>query len=431
MNWKVTEPWTLSMTDDSSGGGRHRTFWQRRFALLERAHHAHKPTALLPIVLVAIAMLPAIQLTSRKIVADEVKPTIAREAISSPVRKRDLRTNKARQRGYQVVVTAGQWKSIESPLAMHFGSEAKHDGIKVKTDHDGKLSLLAAKTGTYSIDSAKGNVTVVAVVDATTVRTKLIQEGFSGVHVAPTVDGITLSGSVKNEKDVDRCETIAKESFANVQNEIGVGAPILVESEMIQLAVNDNDSAQRLFEEAAGPKHNGLAGGYALVLKGADARTQFKAKLESFGKAETISAPKVITQSGRSASVEIGVEVPILTRGKDSVSVDYGTLTHRIDLVPTSLRQGGYRLKCRPSIVQLDEASSVTIDGKKVPGRRTRWLDTVVKLSSNDYLVTVLKTSDSEDEKQRYLLTISHVKEVDLVVQGHLLATEPDSDSRR
>ncbi len=431
MNWKLTEPWTLSITDDSSGGARRRSFWQRRFALLERAHHVQKPAAILPMVLVAIALLPAIQLTTREIVADEVKPTIEGEAIPSPPSRVALRASKTRQQGYRVVVVAGQWKTIESPLDLHFGSDVKSDGIRVKADEDGKISLRAEKTGTYTVNSAKGNVTVVAVVDAAELRTRINQEGFSGVHVTPMVDGIALSGSVKNQKERKRCEKIAKERFVNVLNEIGLGAPLHVECELIQLGVDEKDSAKRLFEETAGPKTNGLAGTYAFILKGENARMRFNEQLKSVGKAETISAPRVITRSGRSASIQVGVEVPVLIRGKDSVSVDYGTFSHSIDLVPTSLGQGAFRLECRPSVVQLDEAASVSIDGKTVPGRRTRWFDTAVELSDNDYLVAVMKTSEPEDEKQRYLLTISHVEEAKIINQGYLIAAEPDTDSHR
>ena len=421
MIWKTMEPWSLSMASETSTNRRCQSFWQRRFSMMNHSMETRRIPGVVPLVLIAISLLPAVQLTTREVVADEhhqskagnvtaVPPLI--HSHSTPM-KGDAQLKATRQRDDRIVVTVGQMKMI-TLLNLHLKNEENNSAIELKKVEDGKYSILTKQTGTFTIRSHEGDVTVVSVVDASALQARLKSEGFANVHVTPGIDGVVLSGNVETTHDRDHCVQLAKDHFESFESQIGIGDyQILIECELIEFTCKGADPlVDELHAMQTIPRQRATAieGLSASVLKDDAARETLRGSLKRVGKIETLSKPMLVTQSGRPASIQIRRKIPIMTRDGETVSVDYGEFGHRIDFVPTSLGNGMVRLECRPHVTELDTTKSVKVDGQTIPGLRTRFMDIAVEIPFGNHLVAIMRMSEPDDKEQRFVLAISNAR---------------------
>lgn len=112
------------------------------------------------------------------------------------------------------------------------------------------------------------------------------------------------------------------------------------------------------------------------------------AELEKAGALIVLAEPTLATVSGRPASLHVGGEFPIpVPQSNGSSTIEFREFGTRLDLVPVVLGHGRIRLELRPRISELDFDRSIVVDGIKVPGLRTRFVDTAVEMSVGQTLV--------------------------------------------
>src|SRR5262249_21320776 len=87
------------------------------------------------------------------------------------------------------------------------------------------------------------------------------------------------------------------------------------------------------------------------------------------------------------AYVTVGGQIPILVpQSLGTVSIDYKDYGTRVDFVPIVLGNGNVHLDVRPTVSELDDSRSVTINGTSVPGLRNRAVDTAVEMKPGQTL---------------------------------------------
>jgi pilus assembly protein CpaC len=103
--------------------------------------------------------------------------------------------------------------------------------------------------------------------------------------------------------------------------------------------------------------------------------------------AKVLAEPTLVTVSGRPASFNAGGEFPILVpQSLGTISIEYKQFGTRVDFVPIVLGNGSVRLEVRPQVSELDNANGVTLNGNRIPGLRTRWVDTAVEMRAGQTL---------------------------------------------
>ena len=90
-----------------------------------------------------------------------------------------------------------------------------------------------------------------------------------------------------------------------------------------------------------------------------------------------------MAESGRVATFQSGGEFPVVVpQGLGTVAIEYKEFGTRVDFVPYVVGNGVIKLQVRPQISEIDNARAVTISGTRVPGLRTRWVDTAVEMKA-------------------------------------------------
>ena len=123
------------------------------------------------------------------------------------------------------------------------------------------------------------------------------------------------------------------------------------------------------------------------IVNGDNAFFGFLEALRENNLAKVLAEPTLVTVSGRSASFNSGGEFPILVpQSLGTIAIEYKQFGTRVDFVPIVLGNGNIRLEVRPQVSELDNANGVTINGTRVPGLRTRWVDTAVEMKAGQTL---------------------------------------------
>jgi len=111
--------------------------------------------------------------------------------------------------------------------------------------------------------------------------------------------------------------------------------------------------------------------------------------LESEGKAQVLSNPKVIAKSNTSSNFTAGGEIPFPVVNNTSAGVDFKTYGVRLDVMPTILPERGniIHVQFEIELSNPDYASPIVINGSSVPSIITRKLNSQVELNSGETLV--------------------------------------------
>ncbi len=111
-------------------------------------------------------------------------------------------------------------------------------------------------------------------------------------------------------------------------------------------------------------------------------------KMVEAGIAKVLAEPKLITVSGRPASLHSGGEFPILVpQTQGTVSIEWREFGVRAEVVPVILDNGRLRLDVAPEISERNFSNSVNVEGMVIPGITTRRINTQVEMDFGQTLV--------------------------------------------
>src|SRR5262249_50366629 len=114
----------------------------------------------------------------------------------------------------------------------------------------------------------------------------------------------------------------------------------------------------------------------------------FLQALETQGLAKVLAEPRLVTLSGRQASLLDGGEQAIpVPAGLGQIGVQFEEFGTRLNFVPIVLGNGKIHLEVEPEVSVLDAAAGTTIGGAIVPGRLTQRVRTTVEIETGQTLV--------------------------------------------
>lgn len=101
-----------------------------------------------------------------------------------------------------------------------------------------------------------------------------------------------------------------------------------------------------------------------------------------------LAEPKLVTTSGRPATILSGGEFPILVpQSLGTTTIEYREFGVRLEAVPVVLGNGRLRLDVAPEVSERDFSNSVTVNGFVVPGITTRRVNTQVEMRFGETLM--------------------------------------------
>lgn len=118
------------------------------------------------------------------------------------------------------------------------------------------------------------------------------------------------------------------------------------------------------------------------------------------GKARIISRPNITTMSGKTASILVGGEIPVVHRVNDTDTVDYKPYGIQLDLVkPQVDSDGNITAALQATVSRLDWSNAVMVNGFNMPGLTTRRADTMVNIPTG-MTMAIGGLLNSEDGKK-------------------------------
>ncbi len=258
----------------------------------------------------------------------------------------------------------------------------------------------------------------------------------ASIRVNPTSGSVILSGYVDRVDDVNQIVEISKEYYPKVINNMRVGGvqQVLLRTKVWEVSRTKLRAIGSDFATASGQRFavssvSGLinaasasagsaagVGGDTLRFGFVDGNTQFFAFMEFLQKNELVKVlaePNLTALSGRPAYVTVGGQIPILVpQSLGTVSIDYKEYGTRVDFVPIVLGNGNIHLDVRPSVSELDDSRSVTINGTSVPGLRNRAVDTGVEMKPGQTLALaglVQSRTDTTKTGVPYLMDMPYI----------------------
>ncbi len=290
------------------------------------------------------------------------------------------------------------------------------DVVRVVPLSPSKVQLSALKPGVTQVnlwdeDGTLYTINLIIMGDAQELQ-MLLQSEFpqASLRVRPLSTSVVLSGRVDRSDEVSRIVTMAEDYYPKVINNITVGGvqQVMLHVQVMEVSrtklralgfdwayFNGDDyiiqSVSGLIAQAA------AAGGTATgtggdtiefgIVNGDNAFFGFLEALRDNSLAKVLAEPTLVTVSGRAASFNSGGEFPILVpQSLGTIAIEYKDFGTRVDFVPIVLGNGNIRLEVRPQVSELDSANGVSINGTRIPGLRTRWVDTAVEMKAGQTL---------------------------------------------
>ncbi len=231
----------------------------------------------------------------------------------------------------------------------------------------------------------------------------------ASLRVRPLATSVVLSGRVDRSEEVSRIVRMAEDYYPKVINNINVGGvqQVLLHVQVMEVSRtklralgfdwanfgNTDFVVQTVSGTLGAFTQTGTATGsgtetVTFGLIGPDnSFFGFLEALRDNNLAKILAEPTLVTVSGRPASFNAGGEFPILVpQSLGTISVEYKQFGTRVDFVPIVLGNGSIRLEVRPQVSELDNANGVTLNGNRIPGLRTRWVDTAVEMKAGQTL---------------------------------------------
>jgi pilus assembly protein CpaC len=313
----------------------------------------------------------------------------------------------------EMVVNTSRILSLdkEVPRAMVNNPEL----VRVVPLSPSKVQISATKPGVTQVnlwdeDGKLYTVSLIIIGDAQELEMLLTTEfPQASLKVRPLATSVVLSGRVDRSEDVSRIVRMAEDYYPKVINNIQVGGvqQVLLNVQVMEVSRtklramgfdwanfgNSDFVVQSVSGTLGSFTQTGTATGtgastVTFGLVGPDnSFFGFLEALRDNNLAKILAEPKLLTVSGRPASFNAGGEFPILVpQSLGTISVEYKQFGTRVDFVPIVLGNGNIRLEVRPQVSELDNANGVTLSGNRIPGLRTRWVDTAVEMRAGQTL---------------------------------------------
>lgn len=111
--------------------------------------------------------------------------------------------------------------------------------------------------------------------------------------------------------------------------------------------------------------------------------------LETEGKAQLLSNPKVVTKSGTQANFTVGGEVPIPYSNNQGVGAEFKKYGVILQVLPTIVpdKKDTVDVQIALEVSNADYSKTVVVSGTSIPSMTTRQIQTEVELKSGETLV--------------------------------------------
>ncbi|MCA9108833.1 MAG: pilus assembly protein N-terminal domain-containing protein [Planctomycetaceae bacterium] len=249
-------------------------------------------------------------------------------------------------------------------------------------------------------------------------------------------DSIVLKGVVTEPDHIQEIMDVAKEFYPNVLNHMRVGGvhQVLLDVRVMevartkvrQLGFNFLLNGNHTFVASTPGAVTGLSsvttppGGPSVAsFTGLDAAIQFAVMgstevfngfvdaLRNESLLKILAEPRLVTTSGRPATILSGGEFPILVpQSLGTVSIQWREFGVRMEAVPVVLGNDRLRLDVAPEVSERDFSNAVTVQGMVVPGITTRRVNTQVEMRFGETLMIgglISTRSTSEATKLPFL----------------------------
>lgn len=230
-------------------------------------------------------------------------------------------------------------------------------------------------------------------------------------------DSVVLKGVVTEPDHITEIMDVAKEFYPNVLNHMRVGGVHQVQLDVRVMEVARTKVRQLGFNFLINGNHTFVGstpgavtslssvstppgGPSAVNFTGLDAAIQFAVMgttevfngfvdaLRNESLLKILAEPKLVTTSGRPATLLSGGEFPVLVpQSLGTVSIEWRDFGVRMEAVPVVLGNGRVRLDVAPEVSERDFSNAVTIQGMVVPGITTRRVNTQVEMAFGETLM--------------------------------------------
>ena len=236
------------------------------------------------------------------------------------------------------------------------------------------------------------------------------------IQIGETGEAVVLRGWVTDPAHVPEIVDVAKEFYPEIKNQLRTATNERVLLEVKILEVNrtklrefgfewfnfgstvragsavgafdpltlDNDvGGLTILEQTLNAPNLGIQ-----ILKPSYQFFGFLQALQTESLAKILAEPKLVTTSGRPATLLSGGEFPILVpQGVGTTSIEFREYGVRVEAVPVVLGNNRLRLDIAPEVSERDFASAVNVQGIQVPGLTTRRVNTGAELSFGETLM--------------------------------------------
>lgn len=240
----------------------------------------------------------------------------------------------------------------------------------------------------------------------------------ANIQLSPSASGtVIFTGTVARPEDISLASDIARSVIGDrIINNLRVAGPQQVQLDVVLATVSRSKSRSMFFNfQQSGAQHfitstlglSSTASGSSTVGVGSSAGALsassnlalgivnskesffgFLQALKNEGVARFMTQPRLITISGRSASLLSGGEQAIpVPAGLGQVGVQFEEFGTRLNFLPIVLGDGRIHLEVEPEVSALSNSGAVTISGATVQGRVTQRVHTTVELEPGQTFV--------------------------------------------
>lgn len=222
---------------------------------------------------------------------------------------------------------------------------------------------------------------------------KVLDEEFANQEVTlrQLAGSVMLSGSIREAETRDNIESVARQFFPRVINNLRLirqreaePLPVKLQASIFELSHYDLQKHSLKW-----PLDNSKAGQMShQVLATQGEVAEFLQAAHDKNLLRRIAAPVISTVEGRRASFETGGQMPlVVAAGSTEGKVRLQQWGVRMQLLPTRLANGKLRLGVQPRINQIDVTKAAKIDTVTLPGIRTHQHDLLIDLAEGESLM--------------------------------------------
>jgi len=269
--------------------------------------------------------------------------------------------------------------------------------VKLEPMTPSKVRLRALKSGSTRInvwgENGVAQAYDILIHAPITELQKILKEEFSEseITVRQVAASVMLSGEVAEKNARENIESVARQFFPRVINNLKLKIQPEVEPEPVKLQasifeVSHYDLKQHDLKWPLEASRKGEMQHEVLGSTGAVAeflQSAYEKKL-----LRKIATPLITTVEGRRAAFETGGQMPlVIASGSQGGRVRLQQWGVRMSLLPTRLDNGKLRLGVQPKINQIDVAKATRVESVTLPGIRTHQNDLLVDLGEGESLM--------------------------------------------